>query len=58
MTIFEDMMLYPSSHKRECLFQNRCICGQYERQNADFEARLKRAMERCSTDICNDREPA
>jgi hypothetical protein len=46
MTIFADLMQYPSSHSRECLRQNRCVCGHYERQNADFEARLKQAMER------------
>lgn len=44
--VFEDMMLYPSSHKRECAQLNRCVCGYYERQNADFEQRLKRAMEK------------
>ena len=42
--IFEDMFVNPSSHSRECLRQNRCVCGYYERQNADFEARLKQAM--------------
>jgi hypothetical protein len=46
MNVFEDMFVNPSSHSRECLRQNRCVCGHFERQNADFEARLKRAMER------------
>lgn len=46
MTIFEEMIVYPGSHSRDCLMHNRCVCGYYERQNADFEARLKRAMER------------
>lgn len=44
MTIFEDLMTAPGSHKRECAQLNRCVCGQEQCQIEQFEAQLKRAM--------------
>jgi hypothetical protein len=44
MTIFEDLMTAPGSHKTECAQLNRCVCGQEQCQLEDFERRLKQAM--------------
>jgi hypothetical protein len=45
MSIWTDIATWPA-YLAECLRQDRCVCGTYERQNADFEQRLKQAMER------------
>ena len=44
--ILADIWCWANSHTAECLRLDRCICGTYDRQNADFEQRLKQAMER------------
>lgn len=45
-SIYTDIAQWHCAHTTECLRQNRCVCGTYDRQNADFEQRLKLAMER------------
>jgi hypothetical protein len=46
MSIWTDIAQWHCAHQQRCIDLNRCVCGTYERQNADFEQRLKQAMER------------
>lgn len=46
MIIWTDIAQWHCAHQQRCIDLNRCVCGTYDRQNADFEQRLKQAMER------------
>jgi hypothetical protein len=46
MTIATDTALWHCAHQRRCLELNRCVCGHARRRDEDFDAQLKRAMER------------
>jgi hypothetical protein len=46
MTILTDIAQWHCAHTTECLRQNRCVCGHDRRREQDFDAQLRRAMEK------------
>jgi hypothetical protein len=46
MSILTDTALWHCAHQRRCLQLNRCVCGHDRRRDEDFDAQLKRAMEK------------
>jgi hypothetical protein len=46
MSVQTDTALWHCAHQRRCLELNRCVCGHDRRRDEDFDAQLRRAMER------------
>jgi hypothetical protein len=46
MSVLTDTALWHCAHQRRCLELNRCVCGHDRRRDEDFDAQLRRAMER------------
>jgi hypothetical protein len=45
MSVWTDIATWPA-HQRRCLELNRCVCGHDRRRDEDFDAQLRRAMEK------------
>jgi hypothetical protein len=46
MSVLTDTALWHCAHQQRCIELNRCVCGHDRRRDEDFDAQLRRAMER------------
>jgi len=46
MSVWTDTWQWHCAHQRHCLELNRCVCGHDRRRDEDFDAQVRRAMEK------------